>query len=88
MSQQPVAADPVEWGHGWHARFDGMPPSKVWLCPDYGCVKYKCQVCGRQHKSIMETTYFYCKKCPYKICEDCVLYRPVWRTHVCPPARP
>jgi len=87
MSQKPITADPVEWGRGWHARFDGMPPSKVYLCPDYGCVKYTCKICGTPHKTCKETAFYYCKKCPYKICDECVQHRPEWRAHVCPPAR-
>ena len=79
--------DPVEWGHGWHARFEGMPPSDVCLERWYTCVKYACQVCGKKRKSIMARHFYQCAQCPYKICEDCVLYRLEWRAHVCAPPR-
>ena len=95
MSQQAFAADPkndpeldpVDWGLGEHARFEGMPRSNVCLERRFRCVKYACQVCGRKRKSIKAYPFYQCQDCPYKICVDCVLYRPEWRKHVCAPPR-
>jgi hypothetical protein len=81
----PNVGDPVVWGHGWHARFEGLPHSDVCLQRWYTCVKYACKVCGKQRKSIATDFFYQCAKCPYKICEPCALDRLEWRAHVCAP---
>ena len=78
--------DDLEWGDASLTRFPGQSPSKLKL--QFACriAKYKCGICGRPSNRWQESV-FYCCKCPFKVCEDCIQNRPSWREHKCPPRR-
>jgi len=76
----------MEWGQGRLHTFPGVPPSTVNLYYDYRMAKYSCGVCGNKSKRNIESTFYYCKTCSFKVCEECLVHRPEWLQHKCPPS--
>ena len=82
--------DYFEWGDASKHNFPGVPPSDVVLLYDYRIAKYSCGVCGTKSKRWSESAFYYCPHpgCQYKVCEQCLVDRPDWFRHKCPPASP
>ena len=59
----------------------------MYLCPDYQMCKYTCGVCGVKSKRNEEGAFYFCRTCPYKVCENCIVNKWAWRQHKCPPRR-